>query len=739
MGGECFPSCGEQRRSDERVAIGEQAAPQGLPFGGSVEFGREFHVIDRMPVTPAERIEPVYESPSSRRRRPGRGLRLAFATLTTALVLAAITPAVQAQAFETTVTDARDAYRRHDRARLADLRAQAAAEKNPLAMWVDYWETTNRIGEVQPAEFAAFVERWNGTYVEDRLRNDWLLELMRRRDRANFAIEFPRFRMNDDREVTCFALAGGPMSGKEARETGMAAWLAQKDGDDGCAFLGTTMAAARLIGAPEVWKKIRSSIEANRPRAARQAADLLSDAVAAGMAAILDSPARYLAKKASTATRNDAELTTIALVRLAASDSDSAAALLASRWERALPSDLAAYAWAGIARQTAIKLQPEAANQFLRATQVHGKSGREIELSDDTLAWKVRSALRADNGRARWQQVMQAINAMSESEQKDAAWVYWKARALQSLARDSQDGATLLATSRELLAGIAPQLGYYGELAAEELGQVQPLPPRPAPLTPAERDATAAVPGLVRGVTMIAIGLRSEGVREWNYTIRGLGDRELLAAAQYACDREVWDRCINTSEKTRSEIDMDQRFPTPLRKEVVPRAREIGLDPAFVYGLIRQESRFIADARSGVGAAGLMQLMPATARWTAKKIGLPYTAGAIVDRDTNLRLGNAYLKLVLDDVGGSQAMAAAAYNAGPGRPRKWRDGPVLDAAVWVENIPFPETRDYVKKVLSNSTYYAALLGGKGTVLRSRLGKTIGPLDPNAPPVEKDLP
>ena len=694
-------------------------------------------------MTTADRIEPVYESPPAARPATRlsswRGLRLALATLSVALVAVALPKPARAQMFETTLTDARDAFRRHDRARLSALRAQAAAEKNPLAMWVDYWETTNRIGEVQPAEFASFVQRWNGTYVEDRLRNDWLLELMRRRDRAAFAAEFPRFRMNDDREVTCFQLAGEPMTGKDAKEAGMAAWLAQKDGDDGCALLGTTMAEARLIGAPEVWKKIRSSIEANKPRAARQAAGLLSDAVVAGIAEILDSPARYLARKASTATRGDAELTTIALVRLAASDSDSAAALLSSKWERALPGDLASYAWASVARQSAIKLQPEAANQFQRAGQVLGKGGREIDVSDEVLAWKVRSALRADNGRARWQQVMQAINAMSPSEQKDAAWVYWKAKALQALARDSQDGETLLASSRELLASIATQLNFYGELAAEELGQPQPLPSKPAPLTPAERDGPAAVPGFVRAVTLISIGLRSEGVREWNYMIRGLSDRELLAAAQYACDREVWDRCINTSEKTKAEVDMDQRYPTPLRKDVVARSREIGLDPAFVYGLIRQESRFISDARSGVGAAGLMQLMPATAKWTAKKIGLPYTPGAIVDRDTNLRLGNAYLKLVLDDVNGSQAMAAAAYNAGPGRPRKWRDGPVLDAAVWVENIPFPETRDYVKKVLSNSTYYAALIGGKGTVLRSRLGKTIGPPDPNAPPIDKDLP
>jgi soluble lytic murein transglycosylase len=457
------------------------------------------------------------------------------------------------------------------------------------------------------------------------------------------------------------------------------------------------------------------------------------------MAEIVDNPARYLAKKAGTATRTDAELATLALARLAASDNESAAAQLSDRWERALPPELASYAWASVARQTAIKLQPEASDQFLRAGRVPGKGGREIDLSDDALGWKVRAALRADNGRARWQQVVQAINAMSPAEQKEAAWVYWKARGLQALARDSQEGESLVATSRELLSGIAAQMNFYGALAAEDLGQAQTLPAKPAPLTPAARAPATAEPGLVRALMLVTIGLRSEGVREWNYSIRGLGDRELLAAAQLACDREVWDRCINTSDKTRAEVDVDQRFPTPLRKDVAARAREIGLDPAFVYGLIRQESRFILDARSGAGAAGLMQLMPATAKWTARKIGLPYTPALLTDRDTNLRLGNAYLKLVLDDAGGSQALAAAAYNAGPGRPRKWREGPVLDAAVWVENIPFAETRDYVKKVLSNSSYYAVLFGGRATTLRARLGRTIGPPDPNAPPLEKDLP
>jgi soluble lytic murein transglycosylase len=684
-----------------------------------------------MRVARADRIDPVYEPAR-------RGLRAA--ALAALMALACVAAAVPQRAVAqgaTTVLDAREALRKHDRARLAALAAQAAAERNPLAMWVEYWEITNRINEVQPAEFAAFAQRWSGTYVEDRLRNDWLLELVRRRDRDNFASEYPRFRMNDDREVTCFALANDQLSDKDVREAAIAAWMAQKDADDGCAFLASTLADAKLLSTADIWKKVRASIEAGRPRAARQAAVLLPESVAAAVGEIVDSPARYLAKKARAGSRSDAELTTLALARLAANDSESAAFTLADRWEKSLPADLASYAWSTIARQSAIKLQPVASDQFLRAARLLAKTKHEIELSDDTLAWKARAALRGDDGKPRWQQAMQAINAMSPAEQKEPVWVYWKARALQALARDSQDGQSLLATSRELLAGISSRLGYYGALAAEELGQAPALPTKPAPLAPAERDAAAAQPGLVRALALIGMGLRNEGVREWNYSIRGLGDRELLAAAQLACDREVWDRCINTSEKTRAEVDLDQRFPTPLRKDVAAHAREIGLDPAFVYGLIRQESRFIVDARSGVGASGLMQLMPATARWTAKKIGLPSSHAKSTDQDTNLRLGNAYLKLVLDDVGGSQAMAAAAYNAGPGRPRKWRDGPVLDAAIWVENIPFPETRDYVKKVLSNSCIYAALLGGRDQTLRSRLGRTIGPADASA--VDKDLP
>jgi soluble lytic murein transglycosylase len=135
-----------------------------------------------------------------------------------------------------------------------------------------------------------------------------------------------------------------------------------------------------------------------------------------------------------------------------------------------------------------------------------------------------------------------------------------------------------------------------------------------------------------------------------------------------------------------------------------------------------------------------MQLMPNTARWVARKLGLDYKPEQIVDPTVNVKLGTGYLKLVLDDFGGSQAMAAAAYNAGPSRPRRWREGVPVEPAVWAENIPFNETRDYVKKVLSNASVYASLINGRTLSLKSWLGaQAIGPRDTAAPAVNADLP
>ena len=611
---------------------------------------------------------------------------------------------------------AREAWVKRDRKRLATLAETARGQNHALAGWVDYFELNARLAEVRQPEMDAFYARYPGSYVEDRLRNDWLLELGRRRDWANFRRDHTNYQMRDDREVACYALLADHLAGtKVSADTARAAWFAQKDGDDGCQQLASAMVDTGAFKPDTLWAKARLATEQSRPRAARQAVALLGARMLdQKLAEVQDNAGRYLTRKARTSPRADAELTALALARVAANDPDQAGDLLRDKWSR-LPGDLQAWLWVQIGRQQALRLQDGALASFDRAD----KLAPELAWTDESLAWAARAALRAKSPAI----ALRAIERMSASEQRDPAWVYWKARATRQQGDQPAARAQLTALAT---ASPAAALNFFGRLAAEDLALPTPLPPAPAPLTPDERRAARSHAGLTRALQLIDLGLRSEGVREWNFSLRGMNDRALLAAAQEACDREVWDRCINTSERTKAEIDIAQRYPLPHRAELVREAQAAGVDAAYVYGLIRQESRFVLDARSHVGAAGLMQVMPATAKWTARKVGLDYNAARMHDRDFNLRIGTQYLKLVLDRFDGAQALAAAAYNAGPGRPARWRDGPVLDAAIWAENIPFNETRDYVRKVLLGGAIYAQVLGLPATSLRERLGVSVGP-------------
>lgn len=673
-----------------------------------------------------------------------RRTSLSVLTLLLALMTGAVLYPARAQGGDAIVVQAREALRSKNGPALAAARQAVDAAAHPLAMWVDYWELGNRLSEAQQTELDAFYARWSGTYVEDRLRNDWLLELGQRRDWANFRTEFPRFRMNDDREVTCYALLTQHLDGVTVADAARAAWFAQREPKDGCQLMASTLFGADIFKPADAWHKARLALEINRPRVAQAAVALAHPGYARAVDSLVANPTDWLRRRPDSHASSGHELELLALMRVAASDPELAAGLLADPWEERLPRTLAATAWAHTAKQATVKRLPQAAAYARRAWQVWDADARRRAApppwTDDLLAWHVRAALLQPAGEAsRWGLMGRAVDAMSAEGQGSSAWVYWRARATEAGAEPGPEGNAARAVARLALQSIAPELSFYGQLAAEDLGPAQVLPPAPRPLSEAERAAARSHPGLARGLQLIEMGLRSEGIREWNFSLRGLAERELLAAAQWACEREVWDRCINTSDRTRAEVDMAQRFPTPFRQQVVAQAREAGLDPAVIYGLIRQESRFIIDARSGVGASGLMQLMPATARWTARKIGLPYSSAMINDRSVNLRLGTAYLKLVLDDFGGSLAMATAGYNAGPNRPRRWREGALMETAAWAETIPIHETRDYVQKVLSNSVYYAALLGTPGPTLKARLGPPVGPREAAAPASNNELP
>jgi peptidoglycan lytic transglycosylase len=638
------------------------------------------------------------------------------------------------------INDARDALRKRDAKRLALLRDATIADKHPLAQWVDYWELGNRISDVSTSEVEAFYRRWSGTYVEDRLRNDWLLELGRRRDWVAFARDYPRFRMNDDREVRCYWLLTEHIAGKRVYESARALWFAQRESDDGCALMASSLAESKVFSTDDSWMKLRLSVEANRPRVARAVAPLIDKQVAVEVGELLDNPVRHLRRRSGPTTGQQNELALLAVIRTATSDPDAAAALMDERWHAALGADRAAWAWAVIGKQAAIRLSGDAPQYYKRAFAALRGTPREAQWTDDMLAWAAHSALRAGTNGDRWPLVLQAIDSMSEAEQAEPTWVYWKARALTAVADESSGGLAQREQARAMLASIAGPLTFYGKLAADELSFVPALPSLAPTPSDSDRTKARANPGLTRALMLIELGLRSEGVREWNFALRGMGERELFAAAEMACEREIWDRCINTSDRTRQDVDLEQRYPTPFRDIVLARSQETGLDPAYVFGLIRQESRFIPDARSSVGALGLMQLMPNTARWVARKLSLDFKPDQIIDPAVNLKLGTLYLKRVLEDFDGSRAMAAAAYNAGPNRPRRWREGPSVEPAIWAENIPFNETREYVKKVLTNTAVYASLLSGRTLSLKSWLGEsTIGPREPSAPAVDGDLP
>lgn len=623
--------------------------------------------------------------------------------------------------------DMRQAFQSRNTQRLTALLPQVAG--HPLEPLAGYWELSARLPNASPQDIRGFMRRWQGSYYEDRLRNDWLLELGKARDWSTFLEERPLFRMNDDREVSCYALVAETHRPAAIRAAELPElWLAQRRADDGCALAAERLLASGDLPAEVVWRRARLAMERNQPAIASQAVGLLDPSWPPLVQTVHSNPERYLDEKVTAIRTRTKELVTLALIRLAVRDPQAAAAEASKlRWKAQLTQEEQSWVWGVIGRRLAQRLSPEAMDAFAKARNEH--------LTDEHLAWKIRAALRAEA----WNEVHDAIQAMRPAQRDEPVWTYWLARA--HLSQGTPSGR---AQAHALFDQIAGTQGFYEQLALEALGHTITTPPAPSPLTLAEVAAARTHPGLQRGLLAIQLGLRSEGVREWHYTVAlhtpgGMNERELLAAADFACSREVWDRCINTSKRTNGEVDHAQRFPMPFREAVVRRAQEIGLDPAYVYGLIRQESRFIMDARSHVGAAGLMQVMPATATWTARQIGLrSFRPEQITDRDVNITIGTAYLKLALDDFEGSMPMAAAAYNAGPGRPRQWRNGPTLEAAIWIENIPFEETRDYVKRVLANTTNYAALISGQPQRLTSRLG-VVGPRSATAQAPNTDLP
>lgn len=608
---------------------------------------------------------------------------------------------------------AADAFRRGQAAKLDRLAAQLKG--HPLEPYVQYWQLKLNLEDADSATVREMLTRNEGLLLGEQLRNDWLRVLGKRSQWDEFLAEYPKL-AGEDPDVTCLALQGRWRRGDAAALVEVRDfWTAPRDIPDACMPLVETQIADGEITTSDVWDRVRVLLAEGQLSAAKRTINYLPAADTPRertIDSIARHPERYIKRnRLDPRKRVSRELMIFAITRLARKDAEDAAGhFVTGRLGDRFPPEEQQYIWGQIATHAARQHLPVATLWFSRAG--------DISLTDEQLAWRARAALRSGN----WPEVSAAIDRMSAEGRDDPTWVYWKARALKDAGK--------VRDAELLYLRIAHLHDFYGKLAREELGVPLAIPPRLHVPSDGEVITAAQNPSLQRALALFRADLRTQAVREWNWGVRGMNDDELLAAAELARRYEIWDRAISTANRTVGTHDFSVRFLAPYRDVFVEQARAQGLEESWVLGLVRQESRFISDARSSAGASGLMQLMPRTARWVARQMGMRnYSWRRLTDVDVNIALGTSYLKYVYDELGGSSVLAATAYNAGPRRAQRWRGDRDLEGAIYAETIPFSETREYVKKVMSNTIYYAAIYDGRIESLKRRLG-VIPALEPD---------
>ena len=536
--------------------------------------------------------------------------------------------------------------------------------------------------DIQPAQFLA---QQSQSAMGESVRNEWLKSLAKRGQIAQFQQQYAQLDPEGrSQETRCYAnLLGVENDSKFINE------LVEETGKLPAGCNSLLQARANQLNPSRAWRRVRGLISAGQTT---DAANL-----AAALGSPLDSPTGFGAQENSLRDVIGAN---------AQKSPDTAAARL-QQLSGSLNSEQSGFAWGVLGLVHAKNLNMGSALSYYR-------NADRNQLNSEQFEWFARAALRQQN----WTELANIIQTMPPKLQNDPTWQYWLARALAAQGKRNEAQALYQKAA-------ASGRNFYAVLATEELGGRVTTQNN----APAAQDANITQLGkdgaIQRALHLFHTSqqsgnwkMRRQAQNEWKYATRGMNEGTLLTAAQLASNHQFYEMSIHSADKTHNLLNYNLRYPTPFRELVTQYGNENGVDPAWVYGLIRQESRFVMGAQSSVGAQGLMQVMPATASMIARKIGMDNSE--LYTMNGNIRMGTWYMADARNSLSNSDVLATAGYNAGPGRARKWQ-GASMEGAIYAETIPFNETRDYVKKVLTNSVYYANILGEPKTSLKQRLG------------------
>lgn len=656
------------------------------------------------------------------RSAPGLGFRIAV----TAAALLGTATLLFAQSAAPNLAQQRDAFRTAYKAAQdgQDWRTPAQGLQDyPLYPYLEAAALQHDIKTATPAQIDAYLQRYDGMIPADDLRKAELDWLAKQDDWTGFQ-HFYRPGLGDT--LTCDALQAALAQGKPLDfERDLATLWQQTSLPSTCAPVLTAAAAQGLLTPQRVWDRIERAADAGKAATVEQSAQWLSgtDATEAQrIAEALSSPSTLLKKAATFAdTPRNREAVSRALVRMARRDSAQAQ----TYWDslsKQFKFDQAERdrALAALALYNAVDFGPDAVNR-LAALPASAQT-------DATREWRVRAAVAQGD----WKAAQAAIDALTPDEMQHDEWRYWKARIAQQLGQGS--------TALDDYASLAQQASFYGFLAADQASLPYSVCPQALPADPAALQQVENDPGMTRAFEFFALDMLPNARREWNRAYPNLTPAQQLQAVSLASSRGWADRAVFAFGKSGDLRYYALRFPLADKDRVITSARNAGIDPAWAFAIIRAETAWQTDARSGADARGLMQLLPGTASLVARRSGLPYDGGAsLYDPAINIPLGTQYLANLAVRFNGSQWLASAAYNAGPGNAQRWVDARgELDPEAFILTIPFNETRDYVTRVMSFATLYGWRLHGEPVPVSSRLPAIGTPYDPGADPPRKQV-